>query len=420
MGACELTLWLGPNSLFACLCLLTLCLFAYSVFACLCLLSPSLCGRERVLSWTLHDAQQREQDLVKGKRKAVSGGTMALQDLVHSSLQGDELRAEIHKVAAQNHSPLDYRQVWDALEAVDGGRDIYTNAQWPIGKQAGMRCGGGKASGKLNMCFNREHAWPQSWWGGHHVGGAAATDLYALYLVDQYANEQRGNLPLGVVRKQEAVFSTPAGARKGPCALEAAGGTHGAQPRDTTTPPPSAPPPPTGNPGSGMLHTGHVKFFNPKKQFGFVVLGDGREVFVHASSLVGSSGPLASGDLVRMKVTKNSRGWAGKQVERVPADATAAPQSHCFEPPDEVKGDLARAYFYMSVRYMHQFQCCQNNAVAGARIQAPLEAVLRRWHHQDPVDAREQERARCIAHDWQGNVNPFILFPQLVDHIEDF
>jgi endonuclease I len=118
-----------------------------------------------------------------------------------------------------------------------------------------------------------------------------------------------------------------------------------------------------------------------------------------------------------MKVTKNSKGWAGKQVERVDTVDTTA---HCFEPPDEVKGDLARAYFYMSIRYMHQFQCCQNNAVAGARIQAPLEAVLRRWHRQDPVDAREHERARRIAQDWQGNVNPFILFPELVDRIEDF
>jgi CspA family cold shock protein len=34
---------------------------------------------------------------------------------------------------------------------------------------------------------------------------------------------------------------------------------------------------------------GRVKWFNPKKRFGFIVQADGNEIFVHQSDLVGVS-----------------------------------------------------------------------------------------------------------------------------------
>ena len=39
---------------------------------------------------------------------------------------------------------------------------------------------------------------------------------------------------------------------------------------------------------------------------------------------------------------------------------------------------------------------------------------------QDPVSAREKERARRITVGWQHNSNPFILIPALVDRVDDF
>ena len=54
----------------------------------------------------------------------------------------------------------------------------------------------------------------------------------------------------------------------------------------------------------------------------------------------------------------------------------------CFEPPDSVKGDLARAYFYMSVRYMDSWECCENEAVSRWRLNPALELLLRKWHVQ--------------------------------------
>lgn len=77
-----------------------------------------------------------------------------------------------------------------------------------------------------------------------------------------------------------------------------------------------------------------------------------------------------------------------------------------FEPPPPVRGDIARAMFYFAVRYGHA-------------IDDDEEQDLRRWHVADPVDPDERARAAAIA-EAQGNRNPFIERPDLVDRIADF
>jgi hypothetical protein len=77
-----------------------------------------------------------------------------------------------------------------------------------------------------------------------------------------------------------------------------------------------------------------------------------------------------------------------------------------FLPPVEVRGDVARSLFYFAARY-------------GVRLGEGLEADLRDWHFEDPPDARERARAEAVAA-VQGNRNPFIDEPALVDAIEDF
>ncbi len=77
-----------------------------------------------------------------------------------------------------------------------------------------------------------------------------------------------------------------------------------------------------------------------------------------------------------------------------------------FQPPEEHRGNVARAMFYMSVRYWWQ-------------IPDLMEDTLKQWHVDDPVDAAEEARngrIRLI----QGNLNPFIEDPNLVDLIADF
>lgn len=78
----------------------------------------------------------------------------------------------------------------------------------------------------------------------------------------------------------------------------------------------------------------------------------------------------------------------------------------CFEPPTEHKGNVARAEFYFSVKY-------------NIPITEHEEAVLRQWHQADPVDQDERERNQKISN-YQGNVNLFVEYPELVDHISNF
>ena len=77
-----------------------------------------------------------------------------------------------------------------------------------------------------------------------------------------------------------------------------------------------------------------------------------------------------------------------------------------FEPPNEHKGNVARAMFYYSIRYSKSIDSSQ-------------EYYLRKWHKQDPVDENEHIRNEKIF-DLQGSRNPFIDYPALVESIKDF
>jgi endonuclease I len=96
-----------------------------------------------------------------------------------------------------------------------------------------------------------------------------------------------------------------------------------------------------------------------------------------------------------------------------------------FEPIDEFKGDLARAYFYMATRYENVIGSWQNNSVYGDAILDgssnqvfelwQLE-MLKRWHANDPVSQKEIDRNEA-AFGHQGNRNPFVDHPEYVDNI---
>ncbi|MBO9666530.1 MAG: endonuclease [Bdellovibrio sp.] len=77
-----------------------------------------------------------------------------------------------------------------------------------------------------------------------------------------------------------------------------------------------------------------------------------------------------------------------------------------FEPPMAHKGNVARALFYFSVHY-------------NLHISPRQEAYLRKWHKEDPVDDEEIRRNDEIMK-VQGNRNPFVDYPELVDLINKF
>ena len=94
-----------------------------------------------------------------------------------------------------------------------------------------------------------------------------------------------------------------------------------------------------------------------------------------------------------------------------------------FEPRDEVKGDVARMIFYMSVRYegLDNYPDLElTESMLPQSDKEPLHGVLftlLEWHKNDPVDTWEENRNDIIYYSYQNNRNPFIDFPELVEHI---
>lgn len=77
-----------------------------------------------------------------------------------------------------------------------------------------------------------------------------------------------------------------------------------------------------------------------------------------------------------------------------------------FEPSAEVRGDIARALFYFSVRYK-------------IAIDSTQEHFFRKWHIDDPVSEIEIEKNNMVF-DVQGNRNPFVDHPEWVNLIHNF
>ncbi|OEG74201.1 hypothetical protein BEL05_00965 [Shewanella colwelliana] len=99
----------------------------------------------------------------------------------------------------------------------------------------------------------------------------------------------------------------------------------------------------------------------------------------------------------------------------------------CWEPRDEVKGDVARMIMYMDTRYQGTDTATTNmpDLVAVDRLtttdedSAPLIGTLctlYAWNQLDAVDAYEQNRNNQV-YKYQGNRNPFIDRPELVKEV---
>ena len=99
---------------------------------------------------------------------------------------------------------------------------------------------------------------------------------------------------------------------------------------------------------------------------------------------------------------------------------TAGYSGTVFEPNDEVKGDIARIYFYMATCYENE-AASWSGAFGGTKYQPMAQwtyDMMVRWSKLDPVDDVERARNNAIAKsDVQGNRNPFVDYPGLEDYI---
>ena len=106
-----------------------------------------------------------------------------------------------------------------------------------------------------------------------------------------------------------------------------------------------------------------------------------------------------------------------------------------FEPPDQDKGDIARALFYMAARYSSFTSALADpwleltdnvnlitnqGTISSADTQSKpgyygVLSTLLEWHHLDPVSDYEIHRNNLIYNNYQNNRNPFIDFPSWAD-----
>lgn len=90
-----------------------------------------------------------------------------------------------------------------------------------------------------------------------------------------------------------------------------------------------------------------------------------------------------------------------------------------FEPADEYKGDFARSYLYIVTIYEElapywKSPMLENNTYP---VWQPWAIdLLKQWHQQDSVSLKEKLRQEQVFK-IQGNRNPFIDYPDLVNYI---
>ena len=72
------------------------------------------------------------------------------------------------------------------------------------------------------------------------------------------------------------------------------------------------------------MPNGKVKWFDPKKGYGFIVGDEGQDVFVHYTSITGDGfRALKDGEMVDYELVKGETGFQARNVQREGAAAEA-------------------------------------------------------------------------------------------------
>lgn len=141
-----------------------------------------------------------------------------------SGLSGYALLVALHDII-KGHTSLSYSftatafhntdkrpdgNVWDVYSDVPGGTPPYEFAFGPLG-----------SGGSEGIAYNREHSFPQSWFGGSNL--PMYSDLWIIYPTDSKVNGERGNFPYGDVGS--ATWTSLNGSQLGNCVSPGYGGT---------------------------------------------------------------------------------------------------------------------------------------------------------------------------------------------------
>ncbi len=156
--------------------------------------------------WVRIDEIKIEADYYAGIEAEIAGGTScaSLKTALHSLIRGhnvipytdtdfDTWDALIHTDNRWNDAGTT-RIVWDMLSDNPNGSEAYEY------NHCDNRDTGGGGSGE-GIAYNREHAFPKSWWGGGTTfpQDTQNFDVHQLTPADKYMNTQKSNYPPGIV-----------------------------------------------------------------------------------------------------------------------------------------------------------------------------------------------------------------------------
>jgi len=146
-------------------------------------------------------------------------------------LEGDALREELRAIITSGHTSNTYKsgkdlhddfeftdkksngKVWDMYSDIPGETPPY-EYDFVSGDQCGSYGGEGD-------CYNREHSFPKSWFGGS--GQPQYADLFHLVPTDGYVNGMRSSLPYGENNGED--WTSQNGSKKGNCTYPGYTGT---------------------------------------------------------------------------------------------------------------------------------------------------------------------------------------------------
>jgi endonuclease I len=140
---------------------------------------------------------------------------------------------------------------------------------------------------------------------------------------------------------------------------------------------------------------------------------DMHHIFATDGYVNGRRGNLPFGEV-------RSASWTSQNGSKLGSCKTPGYTGTVFEPIDEYKGDFARAFMYMSVRYYNEDSGWGSSDMTDkSEIKPWAISMLLRWNEQDPVSQKEIDRNNAIYDDYQHNRNPFVDHPEFANMIWD-
>jgi len=149
-----------------------------------------------------------------------------------TGLTGVQLKTALFHIV-KGHTRRSYDYLWTSFYTTDDKPngtvwDIYSDV--PDGSANGNppyvyyfgtdQCA--NTPGYEDKCYNREHSFPKSWFGGNE-SDTMYTDMFHMYPTDSYVNTRRNNYPFGNVAT--ATWTSMNGSKLGPCVTSGYSGT---------------------------------------------------------------------------------------------------------------------------------------------------------------------------------------------------